>query len=86
MKDCSSSEACCVSVSVTSASVKFTSDTFCKHTWMYFLWGKVKGQTRLNIVCAFILFEELYESNMPVVMWAHLLPAESRECLVLKGM
>lgn len=39
LRDCSSSAACCFSVSFTSASVKFTSDTFCTHTWMYFLPG-----------------------------------------------
>lgn len=39
LRDCSSSDACCFSVSFNSTSVKFTSDTFCTHTWMYFLWG-----------------------------------------------
>ncbi|TNN45297.1 hypothetical protein EYF80_044527 [Liparis tanakae] len=32
-----SSDACGFSASCTSASVKFTSDMFCTHTWMYFL-------------------------------------------------
>lgn len=37
LRDCSSSDACCFSVSFKSASVKFTCDTFCTNTWMYFL-------------------------------------------------
>lgn len=38
LRDFSSSDACCFSDSFISASLKFTSDTFCTHTWMYFLW------------------------------------------------
>lgn len=38
LRDLSSNDACCLSDSFISASLKFVSDTFCTHTWMYFLW------------------------------------------------
>lgn len=49
LRDSSSSDAFCFSVSFTSASVKFLSDMFCTHTWMYFLWGEMKG--RMSALC-----------------------------------
>lgn len=48
LRDCSSSDAYCFSASFTSASVKLRSDTFCTHTWMYFLWGRVKAGSRIS--------------------------------------
>lgn len=82
LRDCSSSDAYCFSASFTSASVKLRSDTFCTHTWMYFLWGRVKAGSRISQDKK----KKTCDTDISTRMEAHLLPAESSECLVLKGM
>lgn len=42
LRDLSSRDACCFSDSFISASLKLMSDTFCTHTWIYFLWCQIK--------------------------------------------
>ena len=49
LRDCSSSDASCFSDRLSSASWKLASDTFCTHTWMYFLRGSKGDASRWRV-------------------------------------